>query len=171
MAEVKLSYILCREGAKLPEKKHEGDAGLDIYAAEDVLAEAGKTVAVPTGLKLLIPRGYEIELRPRSGLSLHTRLRLSNSPATIDAGYRDEIRILITNSSPDAELFPELHFPIHDLSVKGSPLGHYRIRKGERICQMLLKKVEDFDWVSVENMDADKLTEDRCGGLGHSGLL
>ena len=86
---------ICRPDAKLPDYAHPGDAGMDLRAAEDMTIAPGQTVAVPTGIKLAIPAGFEIQVRPRSGLSLHTPLRIPNSPGTIDAGFRDEVRVIL----------------------------------------------------------------------------
>lgn len=167
--KVKVGFELCSEFAKLPEYKHDGDAGMDIYAAEDKIIKAGETTAISSGIKLYIPKGYEVQLRPRSGLSLNTRLRLPNSPATIDAGYRDEVKVIISNSSPDECLFPD-GLSTYDLDVKGSPVGHYKIKKGDRICQLVLKKVEEIIWTQPSNLEITEIVDDRQGGLGHSGL-
>jgi dUTP pyrophosphatase len=88
---------ICREGAVLPSYARPGDAGMDVCAAEDTVIMPGQTVVIPTGLKLAVPEGYEIQVRPRSGISLNTPLRLSNSPGTIDSGYRNELGIIMTN--------------------------------------------------------------------------
>lgn len=79
-------------------------AGFDLKAAADLLIAPGATVLVPTGLKMAIPEGYELEIRPRSGLSLRSRLRLPNTPGTIDSDYRDEVKILAYNSFSQAEI-------------------------------------------------------------------
>jgi len=104
---VEVFVEICREGAVIPKYAKPWDAGMDICAAEDVIIRPGETVIVPTGLKMAIPEGYEIQVRPRSGISLNTPLRITNSPGTIDSGYRDEIGIIITNTSrhPAAEKF------------------------------------------------------------------
>ena len=84
-----------REDAVIPTYAHEGDAGMDLYAAEDVIIAPGTSVLVPTGLKMAIPVGYEVQIRPRSGVSLKTALRIPNSPGTIDSGYRDEVNVIM----------------------------------------------------------------------------
>jgi len=71
----------CREDAKLPSYAHDGDAGMDLYAAEDVIIEPGRTALVPVGIKLAIPYGYEVQIRPRSGVSLKTPLESPMRPA------------------------------------------------------------------------------------------
>ena len=97
--KVQISIELCHPAAKMPSYARQGDAGMDIYAVEDLVIKPGKTVLVRTGLKVAIPRGYEIQIRPRSGLSLKTPLRVANSPGTIDAGFRDEVCIIMSNIS------------------------------------------------------------------------
>lgn len=136
----------CHPEAKTPEYSRPGDAGMDICAIADVLIGPQETALVRTGLKVAIPEGYEIQIRPRSGLSLKTPLRIPNSPGTIDAGYRDEIGVIITNTS-----------------LKES----YEIKKGDRIAQLVLQKVPRIEWV-----ETDKVTNyglDRGGGFGSSG--
>jgi len=97
--EIPISVTICRENVKLPFYANAGDAGMDIVAAEEVIIAPGQTKLIPTGIKVAIPRGYEIQVRPRSGLSLNTPLRIPNSPGTIDSGFRDEIKVLMTNES------------------------------------------------------------------------
>jgi dUTPase len=88
----------CREGAAIPQYARTGDAGMDVCSAVDIDIVPGQTALVPTGLKFAIPAGYEIQVRPRSGLSLRTALRLPNSPGTIDSGFRGELCIIVSNA-------------------------------------------------------------------------
>jgi len=158
-------YIeLCREGAIIPTYANIGDAGMDVYAAEEVTICPGQTVIVPTGIKLAIPVGYEIQVRPRSGISLNTPLRLSNSPGTIDAGYRGELGILITNESHLCEQSAETF----TLSTKGNKKGTYIIKKGDRIAQIVLQKVPVIKFKVVDSVD--NIGEDRGGGFGSTGV-
>lgn len=83
-----------------PQFGSDGAAGLDILAAEDAIILPGQTKLVSTALKMAIPKGYEIQIRPRSGLSLKTSLRIPNSPGTIDSDYRDEIKVICQNHKP-----------------------------------------------------------------------
>ena len=89
----------CRDDVILPTYANKYDAGMDIRSCVDITIKPNETVIVPTGLKFAIPEGYEIQVRPRSGLSYKTPLRISNAPGTIDAGYRDEVGIIVTNIS------------------------------------------------------------------------
>ena len=116
----------CREDAKLPSYAHDGDAGMDLYAAEDVIIEPGRTALVPVGIKLAIPYGYEVQIRPRSGVSLKTPLRIPNAPGTIDCGYSDEVNVIVYNDSFMVE--EEVSEPL-TLDSKGCIHGTYKIRK------------------------------------------
>ena len=88
----------------LPKYSHPGDAGMDIYANEEILIKPQETVLIGTGLKLEIPIGFEIQVRPRSGLSLKTPLRIANSPGTADSGYRGELKVIIRSEEHTSEL-------------------------------------------------------------------
>lgn len=156
----------CREDAKLPSYAHNGDAGMDLYAAEEVIIEPGKSALVPVGIKLAIPYGYEVQIRPRSGVSLKTPLRIPNAPGTIDCGYRDEINVIVFNASYMVEEGNSTD-PL-TLDQKGCIHGTYKIRKGDRIAQMVVAKVEYATFVETDNVKA--IGEDRGGGFGSSGV-
>ena len=143
---VVVDIALCHPEARKPAYARPGDAGMDIYALEDTDIAPGATVVVRTGLKLAIPEGYEIQIRPRSGLSLKTPLRLANSPGTIDAGYREELGIIIHNTS------------LQDTCT---------VKKGDRIAQMVLQRVPAIEWRQVDSVDG--IGTDRGGGFGSSG--
>jgi dUTP pyrophosphatase len=140
---------IIRDGIKLPTYAHEGDAGMDIRAAIDVVIEPNTTVVVPTGLKVAIPEGYELQIRPRSGLSLKTSLRLPNAPGTVDSGYRDELGIIV-----------------HNISLTES----FEIKKGDRIAQLVLNKYEQINVVQVEKDGLNNIGTNRHGGFGSSGI-
>ncbi|MCR4689674.1 MAG: dUTP diphosphatase [Saccharofermentans sp.] len=160
MTQIKL--VKCRPDAVIPKYAHDGDAGMDLYAAEDVIVKPGTSVLVPTGLKMAIPYGYEVQIRPRSGISLKTPLRVPNSPGTIDCGYRDEVNVIIYNASiKDSD-------EIYTLNDKGVKHGTYKISKGDRIAQMVIAKVEYCSFDEVETLDG--IGEDRGGGFGSSGV-
>lgn len=164
------------EGIELPFYANKNDAGMDIRAAEDVSIAPGQTVVVRTGLKVAIPEGYEIQIRPRSGLSLKTPLRVANTPGTIDAGYRDEIGVIMTNTSRDYHwvrtggetVCARLKPSDNTFDISGRDNGWYVIRKGDRIAQMVLCKVCKTDFVIVD--DINSIDGDRGGGFGSTGL-
>ena len=120
---VLISVELCHENAKLPTYAHEGDAGFDIYLPQDFTIKAHEHGKIaPTGLKMAIPMGYELQIRPRSGNSVKTNLRISNAPGTIDCGYCSEIGVICDNIGDE-----DLEFKAGDRIAQGivavSPKG------------------------------------------------
>lgn len=132
--------------AVLPTYAHRGDAGMDVRSIEDVVLKPHEVRVIKTGLAVAIPEGYEIQVRPRSGLSLKSPLRIPNSPGTIDAGYRDEIGVIMENNSNQ----------------------EFTINKHDRIAQLVLAKYEECEFVEAE--DIKEIGFDRKGGFGHSGI-
>ena len=161
MGMVDIYVEVCREGVELPEYAHVGDACMDVRAAIDVIIHPQETKVIPTGLKMVIPEGYEIQVRPRSGISLKTPLRLSNSPGTIDSGYKDEIGVIVTNTSIEDN-------DLYDLTCKANEKGTYMIKKGERIAQIMLNKVPTINFIEVD--DVSSIGYNRNGGFGSSGI-
>lgn len=163
---VEVFVEVCREGAILPRYANPGDAGMDVYAAEDITILPGETVIVPTGLKLAIPEGYEIQVRPRSGVSFKTPLRIPNSPGTIDSGYRDELGIIVNNSSDmECNQNSDIRFTLDE---KGNKKGPYIIRKGDRIAQIVLQVVPKMVLTKVSSVK--NIGTDRGGGFGSTGV-
>lgn len=160
---------LCRPEAKIPVYAHGGDAGLDIYALEDYEIKPGETKLIPTGLKVAIPEGYELQIRPKSGRALKTKLRVANSPATIDSSYTGEIGVIIENvEAPIKDI-------TYDFDDNGRPIissilhgRSYFIGKGEKFAQLVLNEVPTANFYQVEKIE--KHTERGSGGYGSSGL-
>ena len=144
---IQVSVEICRKDVILPSYAKDGDAGMDVRAAETIEIQPGAAVLVPTGLKVAIPDGYEIQVRPRSGLSLKTPLRIANAPGTIDAGYRDEICIIAQNTSKDTS---------------------YTVEKGDRIAQFVLQEIPKMVFEQVESVQG--LGSNRGGGFGSTGV-
>jgi dUTP pyrophosphatase len=178
-ARVVVPVERCREGARLPSYAREGDAGMDICSAEDVAILPGQTVLIPTGLKFAVPPGYEMQVRPRSGISLRTALRIPNAPGTIDSGYREEVGIIMTNTClppnvQDIESVAEIErnagsYP--ERGLDGPPAEGacvYKIRKGDRIAQIMIKAAPVAELIEVE--DVREYGRDRRGGFGSTGL-
>ena len=163
--DIEVFVEVCREGVTLTFYANIGDAGMDVCAAEDVTLEPGDTKIVPTGLKLAIPMGFEVQVRPRSGVSLKTPLRLSNSPGTIDCGYRDELGIIVTNSS---EAFISDKETTFSVSEKSNKKGTYSIKNGDRIAQLVLQRVPKMKLTVVQSVK--DIGEDRQGGFGSTGV-
>lgn len=129
----------------LPAYAKPGDAGIDLLARIDaVIPPAGGRVLVPTGIAMALPAGHGGFLLPRSGLALKHGVTLLNSPGLIDAGYRDEIKVLLVNLDPSQE---------------------YRVLRGDRIAQLVVLPVGAIRWLEVGNLDG----ENRGGGFGHTG--
>ena len=142
MVEIKIKTLV--RDITLPEYKTEQSSGMDICAAEDTVVKKGGYTAVSTGIAVEIPPGYELQVRPRSGLALNHGIGLLNSPGTIDADYRGEIKVLLFNHSSE----------------------DYRIKKGERIAQLILSAVYKAEIVKVKKLGNTKRGK---GGFGHTG--
>jgi len=141
--QVKIKKL--RDDAHLPVYAHgpDEDAGMDLRAVEDVVLKPGEPFAVPTGLAIELPSGYEAQVRPRSGLALKHAITLPNAPGTIDPAYRGEIRVILLNLGR------------HD----------YHIHAGDRIAQMIVARYEPVEWVETELADSVR----GAGGFGSSG--
>lgn len=145
MKKVKIK-VLEKDGLNLPKYGTELSAGADIYSynQEPIELKAGETKLIPTGLQLDIPDGYEIQLRPRSGLALKHQLTMLNTPATIDADYKGEIGVILTNLGKEK----------------------FIVEPGMRIAQMVLNKVEQIKWEITDNIgESNRGT----GGFGSTG--
>lgn len=131
--------------AQIPTYAHgpEEDAGMDLRAVESVALPPGEAVLVPTGLAIELPPGYEAQIRPRSGLALKHSIILPNSPATIDPGYRGEIRVILLNLGKAA----------------------YQVEQGDRIAQMVVARYEAVEWVETDLRESVRGE----GGFGSSG--
>lgn len=166
---VKIPIQLCHPEAKIPTYANIGDAGLDLYALDDYTINPGETKLIPTGIKVAIPRGYELQVRPKSGRALKTKLRVANTPGTIDAGYRDEIGVIIENvDAPIKDItygFDDGGNIIIKSILHGSP---FYIEKGTKFAQLVLNEVPTASFVEVT--DIHEIEGDRNGGFGSSGL-
>lgn len=146
MEKVIVKIVRENDKIELPKYETSGAAGLDVRAniTESIVLGSLERTLVPTGLKIAIPEGYEVQVRPRSGLALKYGITLLNTPGTIDSDYRGELKMIIANMSKDA----------------------YTINPGERIGQLVLNKVEQIQWEVVETLGE---TERGAGGFGHTG--
>jgi dUTP pyrophosphatase len=146
-----MSQILVKRlhpSAILPQYMSSGAAGCDVTACLEApveLAPLGRA-AVPTGLALEIPHGYEVQVRPRSGLAIKKGLTIVNAPGTIDSDYRGEVKVLLVNLSTETVW----------------------VENGERIAQLIMQKVEQADWAWTEELTA---TERGAGGFGSTGII
>ena len=138
--------IINKSDLPLPEYQTVLSAGMDIHAflEASVCLNPGERQLIPTGLYLEIPPGFEIQIRPRSGLALKNGITVLNSPGTVDADYRGEIKVLLINHGA----------------------APFTINKGDRIAQMVLAKHETISWVESQELNT---TERGTGGYGSSG--
>lgn len=133
--------------SRMPRRQTPGSSGWDLHACleEPLVIPPGERRAVPTGLAAAVPRGHELQIRPRSGLALRHGVGLLNAPGTIDEDYRGEIRIIVVNLGREA----------------------FRIEDGDRVAQMVLAAVPAADLVETDELDD---TSRGSGGFGHTGL-
>lgn len=132
----------------LPAYAKPGDSGMDIRANKDVQIPARETVLIPTGLYLGIPEGYEIQVRPRSGVSLKTKLRVANAPGTIDSSFFGEICIIADNTHGSIDMV---------------------INRGERMAQIVLQEVPKIEWEVVNSREELGESERGSSGFGSTG--
>lgn len=162
---VAISY--CHSDAKQPKYARAGDAGMDVYAVEDEIILPGETKLIPTGIKVAIPLGYELQVRPRSGQSVKTKLRVANSPGTIDANYRDEIKIIIENIEPKVIDINTMTFADGNVVLTKEYGRDFTIEKGQRIAQLVLKEQPTCLFYEVD--DVKEIGFDRASGFGGTG--
>ena len=138
--------IVNRSKHQLPAYETEASAGMDLRAnlSKDIILKPLERYLVPTGLFIELPVGYEAQIRPRSGLAVKHGISLLNTPGTIDADYRGEIKIILVNLSNE----------------------DFVVKDGERIAQMIISKVEKARWIEVEELQE---TQRGAGGFGHTG--
>ena len=132
-------------GVPLPARAHPGDAGLDLYAAEDVTLKPGERASVATGIAVAIPEGYAGFVVPRSGLAARHGVGVVNAPGLIDCGYRGEVRVLLVNLDPSEAV---------------------ELRRGERIAQLVIQRVEEPTLREVAELPPSARGE---GGFGSTG--
>lgn len=128
-----------------PAYAHPGDAGADLVTGVDVALAPGERALVPTGVAIALPEGYVALVHPRSGLAARHGLSIVNTPGTIDAGYRGEIKVLLINHDPHEEI---------------------RLRRGDRIAQLVIQRVEIARFVEVDSLPTSARGE---GGYGSTG--
>ncbi len=145
MKTIEINFQKLHPDAQVPSYAHIGDAGADVYSVAEVILKPQDRAAIPTGLAVEIPIGYEIQVRPKSGLALKHGITVLNSPGTVDAGYRGEIQVIVINLGTEA----------------------YTFTKGQKIAQLVLKPVIQAQYVDGELGSSDR----GIGGFGSTGLV
>ncbi|HEX8480502.1 MAG TPA: dUTP diphosphatase [Allosphingosinicella sp.] len=144
MIDIEVKRLSNGEGLPLPSYASAGAAGLDVVAAEDVILAPGARHAVATGIAFAIPEGYEVQVRPRSGLALRHGITCLNTPGTIDSDYRGEVKVILANLGSEA----------------------FEVRRGERIAQLVPAPVQRAAFREVDELDS---TDRGRGGFGSTG--
>ncbi len=141
-----LAVVRLDSDLPLPSRAHHGDAGVDLFSALDVELAPGQRALVPTGIAVAIPVGMVGLVHPRSGLASRVGLSIVNAPGTIDAGYRGEIKVALINLDPRTPIV---------------------LRRGDRIAQLVVQRVELLDLIEVASFDEAGLADTSRGGSGH----
>ena len=132
----------------LPKYETDGSAGMDLYSTKNTWIIPGQISVISTGIAISLPKGYEAQIRPRSGLAAKHGITVVNAPGTIDSDYRGEIKIILTNLSRQ----------------------QHQVLRGNRIAQMIINRVEQINWLPVETgLDLEQ-SERGSGGFGSTGL-
>ena len=170
MNNVQVKVKKLHPDAVIPKYSHLNDAGFDLVAVEDVVIWPGETEKVPIGLAFAIPPGYELQIRPRSGISAKTKLRISNAPGTVDAGYRGEVCVLMDNTRMPSGEIGDTCLDVSEKTVKVDrevDSHTYLIRKGDRIAQGVIAPVYRAVFEVVDDLSE---TERGVGGFGSTGV-
>jgi dUTP pyrophosphatase len=141
-----LAFVRLDRELPMPSRAHDGDAGVDLFSALDVELAPGQRALVPTGIAVAIPHGMVGLVHPRSGLAARVGLSIVNSPGTIDAGYRGEIKVSLINLDPETPIV---------------------VNRGDRIAQLLVQRVELPELVEVTSFDEAGLADTTRGDGGH----
>jgi dUTP pyrophosphatase len=142
---VSVRVKLLNPDSKMPSLANEGDVAFDLCSTVDVDLQPGQRIAVPTGISVEIPQGYEGQVRPRSGLALQYGVTVLNTPGTIDSGFRGEIKSIMVNLGSDT----------------------FRITKGMRICQLAIRHVPEVQMLKSESLAPSERGEKGFGSSGH----
>lgn len=145
MEKIKIRIEQVDKELPLPKFATKGSVAVDLHSAESFTLNPGEFRKVSTGIKVAIPEGYEGQIRPRSGLAMKYGISMVNTPGTLDSDYRGIIYAILINHGPN----------------------YFHIKKGDRIAQLIINKIELFDWEITEKLEE---TERGEGGLGHTGV-
>ncbi len=145
MEKIKIKIERADKELPLPKFATRGSVAVDLHSAESFTLNPGEFKKVSTGIKVAVPEGYEGQVRPRSGLAANYGISLVNTPGTLDSDYRGILYVIIINHGPN----------------------YFHVKKGDRIAQLVVNKVELFDWEVTEKLDE---TERGDGGFGHTGI-
>lgn len=166
---IRVGFKRLSDDAIIPTKAHPTDSGYDLYANEDVIIEPGETVIVKTGIAVELPAGFEAQVRPRSGVTAKTKLRIQLG--TIDNDYRGELGVIVDNIRPVyGRIWGNLliigdHYTTADDLYE---VGTYKIRKGDRLAQLVIQRLPETVAVEIDEFSDD--SERGEGGFGSTGV-
>ena len=143
MLKIKIKRI--DKSIPIPKYAHTGDAGIDLLSSIDIIIKPHQRALIPTGIMLAIPEGYAGFVQPRSGLAIKYGISLVNSPGLIDSGYRGEICVIMINTDNSND---------------------FKIKKGDKICQLVIQKVEEVEFIEVDELDKSSRGENGFGSTG-----
>lgn len=144
MKKLGVKVKILNPDAIIPKYQTEEAAGFDLHSVEEKIIKAGERDVIKTGLAVALPKGYELQVRPRSGLALKNGITVLNTPGTVDSDYRGELMVILLNTSKE----------------------DFVIKKGERIAQAVIKEILQADFAVVDELDS---TERGTGGFGSTG--
>jgi dUTP pyrophosphatase len=154
---MKLKIKKLHPDAVIPRYQTKGASGFDLHALEDTDISPGQTILVKTGLSVAVQEGFELQVRPRSGMSLKTYMRVANAPGTVDSDYRGEVCVIMTNT-----------ISIEELVKRGEGYNKYcQIKKGDRIAQGVICPVLQVEFEEVEELDETQRGAGRYGSTGN----
>lgn len=145
MEKIKVKIEQVDKELPLPKFATKGSVAVDLYSAETLTVNPKEFRKISTGIKVAVPEGFEGQVRPRSGLAVKHGISLVNTPGTLDSDYRGILYVILINHGPN----------------------YFHVKKGDRIAQLVVNKVELFDWEITEKLDE---TERGEGGFGHTGV-
>jgi len=175
--KIRVGFKRLTDDAIIPTKAHPTDSGFDLYASEDVIIEPGETKIIPTGIAAELPAGYEAQVRPRSGVTAKTKLRVQIG--TIDNGYAGEIGVIVDNIAEELDIRGDVNYLAKTIEGKRvridnlnggeeSDRGTYLIRKGDRIAQLVIQPLPAVEAYEVEgDLEETERGEDGFGSSGY----
>ena len=144
MNDIKILFKKIKKNAKIPTYAKSGDSCCDLYAVEDVTITPGQRKLIDTGIAIELPRGFEAQIRPRSGNAWKHGVTVLNTPGTIDEGFRNSLKVILINHGDD----------------------YFTIRKGDRIAQMKFSPVYKGHFIEVDQLSSTERGTDGCGSTG-----
>lgn len=145
MKKLKVLIQKIHEDAKIPNFVHDDDSGADLFSVENAVLKSQEIKLIGTGIKIAVPKGFEAQIRPKSGLAINHGITILNTPGTIDAGYRGEVKVILANFGKET----------------------FKIEKGQKIAQLVFNKIEIPDFKIKKALPESKRKE---GGFGSTGL-